>query len=212
MPELTAEEQLTRDAYDQQAARWSSAHMNYDFWADEIARFNEFLPSGKLLEIGAGGGRDAHVLVGLGYDYLGTDISGGLVEEARKNNPGVTFVEKSVYDLDYDSEFDGFWCSAVLLHVPRNRIGEALEPIHRAMAPGAIGFISVKQGTGEHLEVDDKHTGNNKRLFVYWQGEDFRQVLEENNFEVLEEGYKPMSERTRWLTYMVKAAQSRSPN
>ena len=60
-------------------------------------------------------------MIAFGYDYTGTDISTGLLNEARKKVPGQSFYEMSVYDLDFpEGTFDGFWASAILLHIPKN--------------------------------------------------------------------------------------------
>ena len=196
MYELTPEERLTLATYDRQAENWSSSHGTPNFWGEEIARFEELLPGGRVLEIGAGGGRDAKELIEAGFDYLGTDISAGLLEQARKNNPGISFEEVSVYDLDYEELFDGFWCSAVLLHIPRDRIDDALLAVNKNMKRGALGFIAIKEGEGEKLEADDKSTLGDERLFVYWTNDGFSKKLGDNGFEIVEQGYRPMSERT----------------
>lgn len=210
MNELTAEEKLTVATYNQQAESWSSSHGTVNFWGEETAHFKELLPGGRILEIGCGGGRDARELVAAGYDYVGTDISAGLLEQARKNNPGLRFEEASVYDLDYEELFDGFWCSAVLLHIPRDRIDNALQAINKNMKRGAIGFIAIKEGKGEKLEADDKSTQGSERYFVYWADEDFSNKLEANGLTVIERGYRPMNERTKWLTYIVKVGDTKS--
>lgn len=202
--ELSPEERTTMQTYDRQAGSWSSQHMTGGFWAEEMNDFAEALPGGRILEIGSGGGRDAQELIAAGYEYTGSDISQGLLEQARKNNPGVRFDDVSVYDLDYEELFDGFWCSAVLLHIPRDQISEALNAINRNMKRGAIGFISVKEGDGERMETDDKSTQGDERYFIYWSDDEFTERLNGNGFKVLKRGYKPMSEKTRWLTYIVE--------
>lgn len=204
MRELTREEKVTIDTYDRHAVAWIDNHQTPGFYDNEIAHFKQLLPTGKVLEIGSGGGRDAKDLIAAGYDYVGTDISVGLLKQARLSNPGTTFQKVSVYDLDFDEPFDGFWCSAVLLHIPRNRIGDALSAIHRNMKPGAIGFITIKEGEGEELEPDNRSGQGSKRYFVYWSDADFTQKLDQNGFEVLERGYRPLSPRSKWLTYFVK--------
>jgi SAM-dependent methyltransferase len=157
MAELLPDEQVTKSTYDALATQWAGEHSTQGFWLDEMRRYHEQLPGGKILEIGAGGARDAKELVKLGYDYVGTDVSTGLLEIARNELPGYPFFEQSVYDLDFDGEqFDGFWASAVLLHIPKSRIDEALSRIKSVVRARAIGFISIKDGTGERRELDEK--------------------------------------------------------
>lgn len=203
MSSLTRPEEITKSSYDREAEAWTSDHETQKFWSTNFDVFHELLPQGRILEIGCGAGRDAQELIQLGYDYIGADISSGLLVKARKNNPGADFREVSLYDLDFKEPFDGFWCAAVLIHVPKERINEALQAVKRNIKTGAIGFIAVKEGKGERLEQRPE-LNNANFFFAYWQNDEFKAVLAENGFDVLKEGYIPMSERTKWLTYIVK--------
>ncbi|MBA3757961.1 class I SAM-dependent methyltransferase [Candidatus Saccharibacteria bacterium] len=203
MANLTNEEKITINTYNKLAKQWSCGHMTKGFWSQELELFKNLLPNGRILEVGAGGGRDAKSLIKLGYDYLGTDISDKLIAHARKKNPDGKFKQVSLYDLNFSELFDGFWCSAVLLHVPKKRIDEALQAITRNMKLGAIGFITIKQGNGEGIEQKIELDGDG-RFFAYWQNEEFKKILSKNKYEILKEGYRPMSERSKWLTYHVR--------
>lgn len=195
---LTKEEEQTVRTYDINAAEWASQHASERFWGQEMDRFSELLPNGKVIEIGSGGGRDAKELIAKGYEYTGTDVSEGLLEEAKKVNPDTTFIKQSVYDLDFPNDtFDGFWASAVLLHIPKERIDEAMGKLHGVVINNGIGFISIKQGEGQRIDEET-------RLFSYWQDDEFQDVLKRNGFEVIETISRPMSERTTWLVYFVR--------
>lgn len=169
-----------------------------------MARFRELLPGGKILEIGSGGGRDAAELLKLHYEYMGTDVSAEMVEVAKTAVPEAVFRQLSVYDLaTLDTKFDGFWASAVLLHIPKARINEALQAINASLKPGAIGMISLKDGDTEDFEVRDKDNMHQERLFVYWRKDDFLGVLKQNGFQLVDYIYRPLSQRTSWHVFFV---------
>lgn len=197
--QLTPEEKITLETYNTTAKQWSENHAVAGFWKEEMRTFRKLLPSGKVLEIGSGGGRDAKELIALGYEYIGTDISTGLIEVAKKENPHATFLAQSVYELAFPEGtwFDGFWASAVLLHIPKVRIDEALQRIAKFMRGGAVGCISLKQGEGERMEDD-------QRFFAYYSEKEFREVLRRNNFEVIQTTVRPMNEKTTWLCFFVR--------
>ena len=198
-------EAKTIQTYDKYAQPWSQSHaVQYDWeWAAE--RFAHFLPTGRVIEVGCGGGRDATQLLKMGYEYLGTDASAGMVCAARGVVPGALFRQISVYDLGkLATTFDGFWACAVLLHIPKTRIDEALQAISSVLQPGAIGMISIKDGNKEEFEVRDKQGAHEERLFAYWRRDDFTQVLERNGFQVVDYTYRPINERTRWHVFIVK--------
>lgn len=200
--QLTPEEKITLETYNATAKQWSENHATPGFWKEEMGIFRTLLPDGKILEIGSGGGRDAKELLALSYEYVGTDISTGLIEVARRENPNAVFLAQSVYDLDFPegTQFDGFWASAVLLHIPKARIDAALQRIKKFMREGAIGFISLKQGDGERLEED-------KRFFAYYSEKEFRQILQRNSFDVVQTTVHPMNEKTTWLCFFVRVHQ-----
>lgn len=205
---LLPEEKVTVKTYDQVAALWAAKHNNEDFWAAELKRFHNLLLKGKVLEIGSGGGRDIGPLLSCGYEYVGTDISDGLLKVVRKKFPKQMFYKQSVYELSFPKKFDGFWCAAVLLHVPKTRIDEALQRIRSVLKPGAIGFISIKDGRGEQIETElwEDHESR-RRLFSYWPEDEFIKTLNQNKYIVLDYIYRPDSERTRWHCFFVKTLE-----
>lgn len=204
MSKLTPPEAVTKESYDSVSQKWHDTHSTSRFWRENFDKFFDLLPEGRLLEVGCGAGRDAQELIAQGYDYVGTDISMAQVEQARKNNPGATFEQASLYDLDFPEPFDGFWAAAVLIHVPKDRIDEALEAIKKNMKTRAIGFLAMKEGEGERMEVKD-YLEDTPYFFAYWQRDEFREVLARHGMTSLHEDYIPMSERTKWLTYIVRS-------
>ncbi len=191
----------TVNYYDAHAEEWVEKHNGYEertYWPDEMRRFRELLPEGKILEIGSGSGKDASNLIRLGYDYTGIDASGGLLKIAEKRNPGGTFRKMSVQSLDFEKNtFNGFWTVATLLHIPKEEIDLSLRNIAEAVKLDGIGFISLKAGAGER---EDKETG---RWFSYYSGEEFAKILRRNDFKLIESGTRK-GEKGYWLLFFVK--------
>lgn len=202
---LTSKEQQTIKAYDDNATAWAKSRNKKGDWLKEKQIFKKNLPQGRILEIGSGAGRDAKDLINLGYEYIGTDISKGLLEEAKKNNPAATFLLRSVYELDFPkATFDGFWACAVLLHVAKNRMNKALKSIHKVIKKEGIGFISLKKGDGEKF-VEGDHVGiEYKRFFSFWKLDEFTKILKEAQFEILQ-SYEMDHTGKTWLAFFVKA-------
>lgn len=152
-----AQEQATIRTYDSHAASWTGDYANRGELKSIVAKFKKLLPQGAVLEIGAGGGDDGALLAKAGYDYLGTDASAGMIQVAREAYPDLLFKQCDLYDLaDLHRQFDGFWASAVLLHVPKRRIDEALQAISGVTKSGGVGYISLKDGDNEEFEERKK--------------------------------------------------------
>lgn len=202
---LTPQEEITVRSYNNGADAWAHQHSD-NYWAKEFKTFKKLLPMGKILEIGCGGGRDAKILISMKYDYVGTDVAKNFIEVARKTAPEGKFLFRSVYDLDFKNGFfDGFWASAVFLHIPKTQIDKTLQELRRVIKPGGVGFISVKQGVGEQV-IEEKFARDiiNKRFWAFYDNQEFADVLNKNNYEIISFRKRPMSKRTTWLIYFVK--------
>ncbi len=206
MADLLPEEQITKQAYDKHGHVWAKKYGDDKFYRREFSKFKELLPEGNILEIGSGSGRDAKVLVNLGYKYTGTDISESLLKIARKYLPGQIFLKQSVYALSFKNKFDGFWCTATLLHIPKNRVDEALVAIRSVVKDGAIGFITLKGGEGSEVEKYEIEKGVVlERFYQYWDKDEFIKTLAKSGFRVIDYEYRPESKRQKWLCFFVKA-------
>jgi SAM-dependent methyltransferase len=206
---FTIEEEKTLKTYNNNAIRWAQDHSTAGFWSSEMKYFKKLLPHGKILEVGSGGGRDAKELIKMGYDYVGTDISSGLIKVAKKENPGVCFINQSVYDLSFPArtEFDGFWASASLLHIPKAKIVLALGRIRTFIKNYGIGFISLKEGSGEILEEKTEHGFKEEKFFSYYNTKEFSLILSKNGFIVLDTTRRKMNEKLTWLCFFVKVVK-----
>ena len=199
---ISPEEAKTIEFYNQNAYEWSKEHGTPEFWEQEFETFNKLLPFGSVIEIGSGGGRDAYSLNSL-HKYFGTDISSGLLQEAKFNNPNLPFSQHSLYEMGFsDNTFDGFWASAVLLHIPKQNIGNALGEIYRVNKDSARGFIALKEGIGEEILADGRH-------FSYYTQSEFSVVLSENNFSIIDSYPVSKGGTTIWLVYFVEVVKTK---
>jgi SAM-dependent methyltransferase len=201
--DMINQEEQTIETYDKYAESWAKDHP-IDDYQTIIEQLKALAPQGSMLEIGCGAGQDAELLKAAGYDYLGVDASTGMVQLARSKHPNVNFMHLNLYDLaQLRREFDAFWCNAVLLHIPKSRINEALQAISSVIRLGGIGFVSIKDGDKEEFEERVQSNREEKRLFVHWRKEEFEEVLRRNGFKVVYYEYVPKSERSKWHRFVV---------
>ena len=203
---LTSQEELTVKAYNEGAVEWEKEHSDTSYWKKEFETFKKLLPKGKVLEIGCGGGRDAKVLISMGYKYIGTDIANEFIKVAKQVVPEGKFLTRNVYNLSFDNiKFDGFWASGIFIHIPKNRIDLTLQELRRVVRPNGVGFISVKQGKGESI-IDEYFAGKKrgKRFWALYDKAAFDEILRRNKMNILYFRKWAISKRTTWLIYFVK--------
>jgi hypothetical protein len=96
------------------------------------------------------------------------------------------------------SSFDAFSSWAMLLHIPKERIGIALDAIHGVLKKDALGFIAMREGEGEKQELA---TG---RWFSYYLQDEFGEILRTHGFDIVHQGRKPSRTDLVWLTFFVR--------
>jgi predicted TPR repeat methyltransferase len=198
----------TLRAYDEHAEEWAAYRTDDDYWAADREWLIQQIESGaRIVEFGAGAGNEGVHFIQAGLDYTGIDGSVGMLAIAERRIPPEQLRLADLREVelaDGEQTFDGFWCAAVLLHIPRTEIDGVLRRMRGMLAEGAPGFIAVKGGTGEAW--DDRLAA--PRFFCYWQLDEFADVLAEGGFRVESMRVKEdgRNEKPRWNCYRVRCA------
>ncbi|EIW83399.1 S-adenosyl-L-methionine-dependent methyltransferase [Coniophora puteana RWD-64-598 SS2] len=110
----------------------------------------------KLLELGCGAGIPcAKKFVDAGLDYTGADISDGLLDLARKQVPGATFVHSDMMALDFaPGSLDAVVAFYSLFHLPAEEQGLMITKIHGWLKAGGYLLFNTG-GRAETRQVDN---------------------------------------------------------
>lgn len=149
------------------------------YWKEELAYFQKLLPQGSVLEIGCGTGNEAILLREMGYDYLGTDISDGMLAIARERCPEATFVCHDFRKPVDFIEFDGILGFASLLHLEKDEMIPTLTTLKQQLSSRGIALFTLKEGEG--TEVDAKG-----RFYSYYSPEELAQILIDSGFNIID--------------------------
>jgi diadenosine tetraphosphate (Ap4A) HIT family hydrolase/SAM-dependent methyltransferase len=176
----------TINAYDL-SAEWYAERTRAFPGGSALPREIEELASGThglILDAGAGAGRDTQHFAELGRPVLALDSSRDLLDcVPRLGN--ISRIVGDVRRLPFDAETVGaVWCSAVLLHLRRDDVLTSLCNLFRVMRTGAMGQISVKEGTG-HSSAVMRGPGGPIRHFFYYQRKDLVQLAKLAGFDIV---------------------------
>ncbi len=154
---------------------------------------------GNLVDIGCGTGRDMAWFESQGIAITGIDLSMGMLAYARENVHG-NLVSMNMRYLGFrDACFDGAWCCASLLHLPKAEAVYALQEIHRILKSGGWLILFVQEGNGEGWE--EGVVPGIEHFFARYQGEEMQCMLSQNRFTVLETG-SSQTPKKKWLSYV----------
>ena len=157
---------------------------------------------GPVCDMGCGPGEVACYLRARGVkDVLGIDISPGMVKQARKLNPGVTFHQGNMLNLEAeDNSWGGIAAFYSIIHIPRKQVVDALQEMKRVLKPAGLLLLTFHIGQeGIHL---DEWWGNEVAVdFYYFETDEMKCYLESAGFEIEEvierDPYKDVEAQTR---------------
>lgn len=109
-------------------------------------------PPARILELGAGTGRDAAHLAALGHQVVAVEPSPGMMRIARElhPSPGIEWIEDGLPDLESlqgrESAFDLVLATAVWMHLDAAERRRAMRVVARLVRPGGLFILSLRHG------------------------------------------------------------------
>ena len=153
-----------------------------------------------VLDLGCGAGRDMAWLESQGAKVIGADLSKGMLSQARQVVRG-PLVQADMLMLPFPpGTFNGVWCMASLLHLPKSEAPSALAEIKRILIPGGTLALGLHEGDGETWEVNPYH-GTAERFFSRYQVDEVEEMLIRADFRLLFKGSNTAGPRN-WLRFL----------
>lgn len=155
------------------------------------------VPNGHVLDVGCGTGRDMAWFENRGITVTGIDLSMAMLQFARHRVAGnLLNMDMCLLGLR-DACFDGVWCCASLLHVPKSMALGALQGFRRVLKPGGMLAVVVQEGAGEAWE--DSYVDGVSRFFARYRADELERILGRAGFGTIETEVCPGRKRT-WLS------------
>jgi SAM-dependent methyltransferase len=172
--------QDTVKSYDASAAEYIDEAAVMPKWvAGEIEAFVDVIGgTGRILEIGSGGGRDARELERRGLSVRCTDVAQGFVDLLRANGFEADRLDPLTDDLTDPQRpatpYDGVWSCACLFHVAREDLVTVLGRLAAATRSGGRIHASFKEGEGEERSTFGSADAPRCYTDTLWQEPDLR--------------------------------------
>lgn len=175
---------------------------------NELKKFVNYIVSGKVLDIGCGSGVGAKTIQERGLKVFGIDLSEELLKIAKLESPNSKFYLMDMMNLEFPANnFEGIWQMASLLHLEKKDVPMALNEANRVLKPKGVIYVPVKMGEGEGLEKDKRYN-NALKYYAYYQPKEIEILLENANFEVLENYWVKYEDEYRnahpWMNIFAK--------
>lgn len=141
---------------------------------------------GPICDLGCGPGQIARYLHRQGVGTLGVDLSPRMVAEAQQLNPAIPFHQGDMLALpDPDNSWGGIAAFYCIIHIPREKIVDALREMKRVLKPGGILLITFHIGS-EIKHLDEWWEKPVNLDFAFYQPEDMEKWLIKAGLELIE--------------------------
>ena len=169
----------------------------------QLTQFTSFLKGKKVLDAGAGSGRDSLYLKEEGLTVSAIDISPEIVKEAKKKTK-VNIKEMDIRKLDFkDKSFDGIWCSASFIHIPKKDAEKALNELNRVLKENGVLYLGLREGTSEGLEPSI-NLSREEVLISYYTQNEIEELIRNNDFEIITTYIEQDNEGTSWINLFAR--------
>ena len=121
----------------------------------------EQAPAGTIIgDLGCGPGHVTGWMAAHGATATGIDLSAGMIEVARREQPGIEFRVGDLLSLPAaDGEFGAVVAFYSIIHLAPGELPAALAEMHRVVRPGGLALLAF-------------HIGTEVRHFSDWLGHD----------------------------------------
>lgn len=174
-----------------------------------------FTVGDHILDVGCGAGRDVCELRKLGFNAKGVDASPAMIQAAIDADPSLadSLRVDALPDLARcrDKSYDGIVCSAVLQHLPEDRLFDSVFAFRRILKEDGRLLISIPL-PDPTIDVETCRDASG-RLFTPIPPEKLQLLLERTGFAFLwreDSGDAMGRNHRRWCTMLLEAEKSSS--
>jgi len=154
----------TKKYYDKNGLSWVNSKTNSFVHEIPFRKIVSLWPEkARIIDIGCAGGIHVPLFLGIGnkLKYYGVDISKLFIKIAQSRYPQLTFALSNIADAATlpKVKFDGFFASAVLMHVPFTLWDSMFSNIEKITKGGGYGYITlpVQHPSAVKNENDVRH-------------------------------------------------------
>ena len=140
--------------------------------------------TGLVCDMGCGPGQIGRYLRDLGVNVIGSDFSHGMLNQARRLNTDIAFVQSDMRALGLaDGSLGGIAAFYAIVNIPRHDIAQLLREFQRVLRPDGVLLLSFH--IGNHVNhMDDWWDHAVTMDFIFFQPEEIADALRAAGFVI----------------------------
>lgn len=181
--------QHTVRMFSEHVSEYVGRFMDLSLYSDTFEQFAAILPkNATALELGCGPGNVVKYLRSIrnDLDIMGIDLAPGMIEEAKKQNPGVRFELMDIRDIgQLNQRFNAVIAAFCLPYISYDDVPALFENIRDLTADDALVYVSFMQGEKERSGFEKTSFTGDKEIYINYHDKlETKHLLEKNGFVV----------------------------
>ncbi|MFI6833606.1 class I SAM-dependent methyltransferase [Kribbella sp. NPDC050241] len=146
----------TLQAYDSAAEAFADDWDSQPAGTDLQSLVRRYFTPGLTADVGCGSGRDAAWLNADGFPTIGLEPSQGLLAEAKRRHPDVTFRCAALPELKgvADGTFNNVLCETVIMHLEPSAVANSVRRLVEILQPGGTLYLTWRVTEGSDQRDD----------------------------------------------------------
>lgn len=207
---------ITIETYNKAAKQFQDKFMDMNLYDDLYDKFCNLIDkrNADIFEIACGPGNITKYLLTKRPDFriMGIDLSPGMIELAKVNNPTGEFIVMDCRDIyKIDKKYDAIMCGFCLPYLTREEAAKLIGDASGLLNPDGLIYISTMEGDYNKSGLEKPGFSDQGEIYVHYHQEDYlRNALNNSGFRIIDLHRQDYPEQDgRLTTDMIIIAQKR---
>jgi SAM-dependent methyltransferase len=181
--------ELTKQSYEKNSdafvERWKDTN---EIDNGKIETFIEMLaPKAKILDIGAGFGKDVTYFCSRGFDCIGIDFCEEFIRRSKELYTNVVIHKMSFLEIEFpENSFDALWSRGALFHISKSDFDKVLQKLCVILKPNGVFYIQLIAGDHDGL-IDRIGDVEGDAHYSYYSVDELKALMAKHGFSYIKE-------------------------
>lgn len=195
---------ITKTAYEENCdtfiEQWKDTNLKDN---SKIETFIELIrPKSKILDIGAGFGKDVSYFNSRGFDCVGIDFCDNFIEKSKILYDNVTIYKMDFLNMNFPQDsFDALWSRGALFHISKEDFHKTIAQLSKILKPNGIFYIQLIAGNHDAMRGSIGSVEANA-YYSYYTDVELNAIMGQYGFEYIK-AYPAYG----WLNHYYKLVQ-----
>ena len=170
---------VTKQSYEKNSndfvEQWKDTNKNDN---GKIETFIELLPeNAKILDIGAGFGKDVNCFCNSGFDCIGIDFCDEFINKSKELYTNVEIYKMSFLEIEFpENTFDALWSRGTLFHISKKDFCLVMKKLRVILKPGGVFYIQLIAGNYDGL-IDKIGNTDGSAHYSYYSVDELNAIM-----------------------------------